>query len=646
MRSHRLRRPGRLPLLCGGLLALLCATLAYPEGGEKPQPAPKAAPPGAAALAKARAVLKGVFKQEYADAQKSDLARRTLALKVFAESKLTREDPALRYVGFEEARDLAAASGDLRLAFNAIAELDRHHVIDAAAMRVAALQTAAKSVEGELPLRLVTETALRFVNDAVAADQFDTARRLLKIADQAATRSRVLQLVSKVARRGEQVERVAAEHKLVQPVLEKLKEAPDDAAANQAAGRYYALVRGNWDKGLPLLARGTDATLRALAKRDLANPTAGVEQLALADDWVDQHGTEQDAARLFMLLRAVHWYRLAAGRTEGLSRRYAETQVRSAMARVPPAFLQQFSGAAAALAEVRATTATLTGHTDNVMSVAIAPDGRRAASAGWDRTIRVWELAAAREERRLDGHAREVESVSWSPDGLHLLSCGQDATVRLWDVQTGKELRQFVGHSLPVFHVTFSPEGTRALTAGADGTVRLWDVRTGSELAKLTGHRGGVNRVAFAPDGRQALSGGADATARLWDLEARKEVRVFSGHAQPVWGVAFSPDGDRVATASNDRTVRVWDVATGKEARKLTGHKSAVVSLAYTGDGRRLVSGGDDGTVRIWDPEAGKELQQLSGHEGGVYGLAVVPGDQQIVTGGMDRGVRVWGAGK
>ena len=36
---------------------------------------------------------------------------------------------------------------------------------------------------------------------------------------------------------------------------------------------------------------------------------------------------------------------------------------------------------------------TLKGHSDSVYRVAVTPDGKRAVSASWDKTLKAWDLA-------------------------------------------------------------------------------------------------------------------------------------------------------------------------------------------------------------------------------------------------------------
>jgi len=285
---------------------------------------------------------------------------------------------------------------------------------------------------------------------------------------------------------------------------------------------------------------------------------------------------------------------------------------------------------------------TLEGHIDEVWSVNITPDGKRAVSGGADTTLRVWDLESGECVGILEGHTGKVENVNITPDGKRAVSGGEDKTLRVWDLERGECVGILEGHTGKVESVSITPDGRRAVSGGEDSTLREWDLEGGKCVRRLEGHTGRVESVSITPDGRRAVSGGEDSTLLVWDLESGKCVRILEGHTDRVESVSITPDGRRAVSGGEDSTLREWDLESGECMRTLKGHIGWIENVSVTPDGMRIVSGGEDTTLRVWDPEGGKCLRRLEGHMHWIKSVSITPDGKRAVSGCADSTLRVW----
>jgi hypothetical protein len=83
---------------------------------------------------------------------------------------------------------------------------------------------------------------------------------------------------------------------------------PKDPEANLALGKFYALEKGDWERGLPLLAQGSDSKLKALVQGEATVKRDSTELQALGDRYVALADSESGAAKANLRRRAGYWY--------------------------------------------------------------------------------------------------------------------------------------------------------------------------------------------------------------------------------------------------------------------------------------------------------------------------------------------------
>lgn len=288
--------------------------------------------PEASARAAVEPKLREIYRDALAGATTAE-SRTQLAEQLLADAGEIADDPAARYVLLEWAGSQAAAAADPELLRKVLATAVAEFEVESVAWYLAALGETPEKLRGAEACRRLAEDIMSMINSAITAEQFDVAEQLLLAAAKLQGKARSPQLTRAV---GEQRTLLVAARRTweqAEKATATLAERPDDPTANLALGRYLCLTRGDWEAGLPLLAKGDDAVLSPLARQSLeARPDTPEAQATLAGQWWDAAVRSRgNATRYRDLLGGVrYWYTLAQPGLSGIEAKLAGTRLAEA----------------------------------------------------------------------------------------------------------------------------------------------------------------------------------------------------------------------------------------------------------------------------------------------------------------------------
>lgn len=262
--------------------------------------------------------------------------------------------------------------------------------------------------------------------------------------------------------------------------------------------------------------------------------------------------------------------------------------------------------------------------------IAFTPDNQRVIATSFH-GITVWNLCNGEELLNLRGHNNDVLAVAIAPDGKKAVSASEDKTLKVWDLQSGVELMSLMGHSESVVSVAIAPDGKQVVSASWDKTLKVWNLDSGKELKTLIGHTDVIWDLAITPDGKKVISYGKD-SIKVWDLQLESELLTFKGYGKLNDFISLSPDGTGVVCLLDRNTLQVWDLQSGSKLLTLAGHTNSVQCLAITPNNKYVVSASSDGSLIVWDLQTGDAIARFNGDSAINY-CAVSPDGMTIVAG-------------
>ena len=264
-------------------------------------------------------------------------------------------------------------------------------------------------------------------------------------------------------------------------------------------------------------------------------------------------------------------------------------------------------------------------HSAPINAVAADAAGTMLATVSFDKTLRLWSAASGTLLRILrppigDGDEGAMYSVALTPDGRTAAAAGWTGSwdgewsVYLFNTENGQMTGRVTGLPQRCVNVAISPDGERLAVAMKGGAgIRIYGLAERRMIAEDADYGDDAVWMDFAADGRLAVTS-LDGEIRLYAPDGRRLHRKPGREGKSPYGVKFTPDGKSLAIGYLDRPrVEVLSGITLDHAftPNLRGADNGFLQqVAWSSDGRFLFAGGTyerngKTPIRRWD-KAGK----------------------------------------
>jgi WD40 repeat protein len=194
-------------------------------------------------------------------------------------------------------------------------------------------------------------------------------------------------------------------------------------------------------------------------------------------------------------------------------------------------------------------------------SASFNPDGGLVVTADSDGVARVWDWKANTPPYVLRASRNRLSSAAFSPDGGLVVTAGADGVARVWDWPL-QELVSAVTppEPAPLSGASFSPDGKLIVTGGADGVARVWRWPERRVLAEMAQPAPVTSAVFNSFLGQFVLTAGADGAARIWTWDPKNKKDPVKVAQQPaaLSRAVLSPVGSFVLTADKDGFATIY----------------------------------------------------------------------------------------
>lgn len=229
--------------------------------------------------------------------------------------------------------------------------------------------------------------------------------------------------------------------------------------------------------------------------------------------------------------------------------------------------------------------------------------------------------------RRVGKHAGRLNSLAFDERGERLFTAGYDGTVRVWNLAIPEPTATtLVQGDLWIEALALAPDAQQIAWLGIDARVRVLSLEEGDPGTHDERVSPTIDTTAVALGwthrGDHVLVAHGTSITAL-DPRTLLPVRRFQGHGDLVSSLCPLPPGDAFLSAGGDGVVKTWEFERPRERLAVLRMSSSVGAVRTFDEGRRVLAGDYRGDLIVWDGRSALPLATWSENAGQIVGLAI-----------------------
>jgi G protein beta subunit-like protein len=264
-----------------------------------------------------------------------------------------------------------------------------------------------------------------------------------------------------------------------------------------------------------------------------------------------------------------------------------------------------------------------------VNTLAITPN-RQYLAAGGHTQVRLFELGTNNSQPTMtfSGHKGNVVALGFNKESRLMYSGSEDGSVKIWDLRNTTPLHDFE-HKEPATSVVLHPDQKILFASFQNGEIRVLDYQ--SLTVKHSFFPDGdtsIQSITIDPSGSRICAVNNKGMGMVYNIDPNFEsftlLKKWKAHDRYVLKCLFSPNGKLLATTSADHSAKIWDTENNfTDLRKLNGHQRWVWDCTFSVDSNYLITVSSDTSGRLWDLSQGETVKHFSGHRKAVTCVAL-----------------------